>query len=351
VTWLVRSVFAKRISALARAVGESAFVVVARPLGCAHDINATANNCHLITFHCGLLVEKQHYRSVSPLRYRGTNLTFCVAGAHRTARRADRHSTAVGTRSALDPCMTIRFAVFLTLACASCRAASGEELGGETARVTHNVVESPCSGCTVDLPSERTEPERSQPLLVVLHGNNEPGSAAAARWRDAALAHGFAVVGLHCPRDRGCTDGKWYAWRETPSFVLESLAAIQRDMRIDPARTYLAGWSGGASAIGQHLGAWAPFSAIVIHGGGQRPAKGECPAHATPAYFLVGDGNPDHAAAIALRDHLATCAGPIEWDVLAHAGHADEKRALDRDKGEHILDWLDSHTASALAAR
>jgi predicted esterase len=135
-------------------------------------------------------------------------------------------------------------------------------------------------------------------------------------------------------------------WRDTPAFVLEALATLQRDLHIDPARTYLAGWSGGASAIGLHLSKWEPFSAIVFHGGGQPPADGACPAHAMPSYFLVGDGNPDHDAAIALREHLKKCSGELEWDVLHLGGHADEERALDRAKAEHILDWLDTHASS-----
>lgn len=248
--------------------------------------------------------------------------------------------------------MTIRIAVRLTLgltvALAACRAASGDEASRETPRVTHNVVSPPCSGCTVDLPSQRTEP---QPILVVLHGNHETAKDAAARWRDAALARGFAVVGLTCPRDRGCDDGKWYAWDRTPRFVLEALAKVREQLPIDPARTYLAGWSGGASAIGEHLGAWQPFSAIVIHGGGQRPADGACPPHAMPAYFLVGDENPAHGAAVALREHLEKCDAPLEWDLVRHADHAGEKRALDREKAEDILEWLDEHAPKAIATR
>jgi poly(3-hydroxybutyrate) depolymerase len=239
--------------------------------------------------------------------------------------------------------MTIRFAVVLTLALTGCREASSEASATESPRVTHNVVSPPCSGCTVDLPPERRDP---QPVLFVLHGNRGSAKAATARWRDAALARGFAVVGLMCPREEGCEDGTWYAWERTPQFVLESLGKVREQLPIDPARTYLAGWSGGASAIGQHLGAWTPFSAIVIHGGGQPPADGACPSHATPAYFLVGDGNPAHGAAIALRDHLEKCDATVEWDLLRNAGHADEKRALDREKAAHILEWLDTHAAS-----
>lgn len=242
--------------------------------------------------------------------------------------------------------MTTRFVILLALVTAACREASGDGTSRETARVTHNVVAPPCSGCTVDLPPERTDP---QPVLFVLHGNRGSGKAVAARWRAAALSRGVAVVGLHCPRDRGCERGKWYAWSETPAFVLEALATIARDVPLDPARTYLAGWSGGASAIGQHLDQWAPFSAIVIHGGGQPPiANGDgeraCPPHAMPMYFLVGDANPAHGAAVSLREHVEKCASPIEWDLLPRADHAAEKRALDRRKGGQILDWLARHS-------
>lgn len=241
--------------------------------------------------------------------------------------------------------MTIRFAILLTLALTACREASSD---GESPRVTHNVVSPPCSGCTVDLPPERTDP---QPILVVLHGNHETATAAAARWRDAALAKGFVVLGLTCPRDRGCEDGKWYAWKETPSFVTGALATIARDMPLDPARTFLAGWSGGASAMGRHLDAWRPFSALIFHGGGQPPANGACPPRPVPAYFLVGDANPAHGAAMKLREKLASCAARVEWDLMSNGDHADEKRALDRSKAEQILEWADTHATGAIASR
>jgi poly(3-hydroxybutyrate) depolymerase len=101
------------------------------------------------------------------------------------------------------------------------------------------------------------------------------------------------VLSLQCPVDQGCKDS-WWKWNGDPGWIVDQVAAVAKAVPIDPARIYLAGWSGGATYLGMHAPAWsAAFAAVVIHGGGHRPSAG-CPERPLPAYFLAGDRNPFH---------------------------------------------------------
>jgi poly(3-hydroxybutyrate) depolymerase len=228
----------------------------------------------------------------------------------------------------------------MLLALGGCGEAASEGSHDDVRRVV--TPEPPCAKCTLDAPAIARGP---LPLLVVLHGNHEDAATAAKRWNEIAIERGFAVLALHCPRDAGCADGKWYRWASTPAWVQKQVTKLSRDLVIDPSRTYLAGWSGGASAIGMHAPAWdRMFAAVVIHGGGQAPLGSDaCPERPLPAYFLVGDENPAHPAAKRLRDYYRRCGQDITWDLLPGADHSREDRALDRDKAAQIIDWLEAH--------
>ncbi|MDB4961363.1 MAG: hypothetical protein JWP01_1362 [Myxococcales bacterium] len=237
--------------------------------------------------------------------------------------------------------MTTRLVLLSTmLALGACREASSEESHDSTYPVI--TPKPPCASCTLDAPATARGP---LPLLVVLHGNHESASTAAKRWKDTAIERGFVVLSLHCPRDAGCEGGQWYRWSSTPGWVQKQVSKVSRELVIDPSRTYLAGWSGGATAIGMHAPAFdRMFAAVVIHGGGQPPLGSDaCPERPLPAYFLVGDGNPAHPAAKRLRDYYQRCGQELTWDLLPGARHPQEDRALDRDKAAHILDWLTAH--------
>jgi poly(3-hydroxybutyrate) depolymerase len=243
--------------------------------------------------------------------------------------------------------------MLLLLGIAGCR--EGSSVASE--RVTHSgapadvaVVQPtpPCRGCTIDAPANRTG---ELPLLVVLHGNREHAPAAAARWRSAALERGWVVLSLECPREDGCDDGKWYAWNRAPSWIRDQIRALARQLPIDPSRRYLAGWSGGASYLGMNAHRLDGFAAVVFHGGGQPPRGGDdCPSASLPAYFLVGDGNPAHPAAVRLKRYLEKCGQQLAWDLLPGAHHGAEDKALDHDKALAILDWLERHEAPATIA-
>jgi predicted esterase len=205
-----------------------------------------------------------------------------------------------------------------------------------------------CAGCVLELPRKPRDPV---PLLVVLHGDRERPGSAAARWRAATTARGWALLALPCPRDEGCADS-WWRWNGDPAHVIARvedavIAAARRGAKIDRARIAIAGWSGGATYLGLRAQAWGDvFSGIVLHGGGMAPGQVGCAARRAPAYFLVGDRNPLHALAVELRVHLDGCEHEVVWDLVRGGDHAREARSLDRRKATAILDWLSGRPRS-----
>lgn len=243
---------------------------------------------------------------------------------------------------AVDHLMT-RFVV-LTLLLAACgrdAVSDGEQID------VLAPVKAPCAGCTLDVPP-RTNPV---PLLVVLHGNWETAAEAAKRWRGAALARGWAVLALQCPTQLGCDDeARWYRWRGDPQWVFDQIASVGKQRPLDASRMYIAGWSGGATYIGMMAPEWQRrFAAVVFHGGGQPPSGDECPRD-LPAYFLVGNKNPAHPAAVRLRDYWKQCGLEHEWDLIDGANHAKEDEALDTNKAMAILEWLDRRARPPLVS-
>lgn len=209
-------------------------------------------------------------------------------------------------------------------------------------------VKPPCEGCTLDMPTTR----KPVPLLVVLHGNNETADAAANRWRSAALARGWGVLALQCPRAQGCdAQARWYRWAGEADWVVAQVSAVDAQRPLDAARIYLAGWSGGASYIGMMAPRWQrKFAAVVFHGGGQPPLSDiGCPRD-LPAYFLVGDENPAHPAARRLRDYWKSCDQELAWDLVRGADHTEEEAALDATKAMAILEWLDRRSRAPLVS-
>ena len=191
----------------------------------------------------------------------------------------------------------------------------------------------PCAGCVLALPHA----DHPVPLVVVLHGDREHARDAAARWRGPIAKRGWALLALECP----CKQDSFWQWDGDPAWVGTQVAAVEAHARIDPARVYLVGWSGGASYIGWRAKAWAPaFAAVVLHGGGMPPGDADCPAAGLPAYFLVGDRNPLHHLAKDLRAYFDACHEDVMWDLVRGADHDGERRALTARKAATILDWL-----------
>jgi poly(3-hydroxybutyrate) depolymerase len=195
----------------------------------------------------------------------------------------------------------------------------------------------PCSGCTLDIARAHGDP---LPLVVVLHGDNDNGRERAKKWREAVLRRGWALLSLDCPASLGC-HGSWYKWQHDPAWVREQVREVTARVPVDATRIYLVGWSGGATFIGKHLHEWPrTFAATVIHGGGVPPRDDDCPDRPFPAYFLVGDKNPNHDSAKALRAYFEGCAEEVKWDLLPGANHAKEDAALTPAKADQILRWL-----------
>ena len=196
----------------------------------------------------------------------------------------------------------------------------------------------PCKQCVLELPAKLPAP-----MLVVLHGDRELATAAAARWRAAAKAHGWILLALQCPRDQGCKDS-WWQWDGDTRWVKDQVAAIAKDGAVDPDRVFLAGWSGGASYLGSRAQDWTEtFAAVVVHGGGIAPFAEACPARALPAYFLTGDKNPLHHHAVELRAWFDGCKQDVVWELVSGGDHDREDRALDARRAGAILDWLAAH--------
>ncbi len=197
----------------------------------------------------------------------------------------------------------------------------------------------PCTGCTLDVYGD---PGAPMPLLVVLHGDREQASTAASRWRAAARQRRWALLSLQCPAGEQCKSS-WWQWNGDPQWVRARIAEVAAQVPIDRDRTYVAGWSGGATYLGLRAPAWHDtFAAVVIHGGGMAPREDPpaCPARPLPAYFIVGDGNPLHALARDLRDYFIRCKQDVQWDLIPGADHAAEDRALDAKRALAVLDWL-----------
>jgi len=200
----------------------------------------------------------------------------------------------------------------------------------------------PCPGCTLDAFGD---PGAKVPLLVVLHGDHEQAATAGARWRAAAKQRGWALLSLQCPASEKCP-GSWWQWNGDPQWVRDRVADVAAQLSIDPDRTFLAGWSGGATYLGLRAPAWHDtFAGAVIHGGGMAPREepAPCPARALPVYFLVGDKNPLHELARDLRDYFSRCKQELRWDLIAGADHAKEAAALDAKRALAVLDWLAAH--------
>lgn len=230
--------------------------------------------------------------------------------------------------------------IAIAVACLAFAVPAAAEPGTQPAERTR-LADAPCAGCRASFP-RGTDPI---PLLVILHGDSGHGPAALiAAWERHVGSRKIALLALQCPRDLGCK-GSWWQWDGDPSWVTAQVDALAAKRAIDRDRTWIAGWSGGASYIGLRAPAFQrAFAALVYHGGGI-PPRGPCasdPAasvRAAPAYFLAGTANPLHHLAVRLRERHEACKDDVVWKVLPGADHAAEWRALEANGGA-VVEWL-----------
>jgi MYXO-CTERM domain-containing protein len=203
----------------------------------------------------------------------------------------------------------------------------------------------PCTDCVASLPAG-TDPA---PLLVLLHGDGESARSMFDLWEPAASKRGIVVFAPTCPRSEGCTAQSWWKWDGDPSWLERQVDALGALRSIDSARMWIAGWSGGGTYLGWNTQAIEhDYAALVIHGGGVRPASQACVAPRAGIYFLGGDRNPLHDLAEQLHDYYAsTCPHEdLSWTVLKGVDHVGERRALGTYR-EAILDWLSTRRRPA----
>jgi len=161
-------------------------------------------------------------------------------------------------------------------------------------------------------------------------------------WEPAASKRGIVVFAPTCPRAEGCTAQSWWKWNGDPSWLKTQVTAVCALRAIDPTRMWIAGWSGGGTYLGWNTQAFErDYAALVIHGGGVRPASQACATPQAGIYFLGGDKNPLHDLAERLHDYYATTCPheDLSWTVLKGVDHEGERRALGNYR-EAILDWL-----------
>lgn len=208
----------------------------------------------------------------------------------------------------------------------------------------------PCKGCLFDPPGGDA---KKAPLLVVLHGDKDTASAAAAPWENATASRHVALFVPQCPASEGCDKGSWWMWDGDPKWLDGRVRAIEAEYAIDADQIWLSGWSGGASYMGwRATSLGGRYAAIAITGGGMPPPdKSGCPRCSLPVYFMVGDANPLHHLAKSLREYFDACGGEVVWDLQKGATHGGELMALGKPaKVAAILDWFAAHPRKCPAA-
>jgi len=203
----------------------------------------------------------------------------------------------------------------------------------------------PCAKCVTVLPApDPASAAFGVPVLVLLHGDGQAASTLFDAWKSAA-ARGIAVVSLACPDAEGCK-GSYWRWNGDPQWIQSHVDALSARVKIDRARLWLAGFSGGASYLGYRTQELEKtFSTLVIHGGGMSPASAVTASDASSTtekrrtYFLLGDKNPLHYLARQLHAHYTQCGNPSTLRILEGVDHPGEWRALEKERTA-IVDWM-----------
>ena len=100
-------------------------------------------------------------------------------------------------------------------------------------------------------------PDKSYPLIVVLHGLGENAEAFAEIWKEACNSKGYVLLSVQ--GEKQISDQAHYAWgRNAENNILLSIDEIKKIINIDNSGIYLGGFSAGAS-LANYLSLKYPF--------------------------------------------------------------------------------------------
>ena len=206
----------------------------------------------------------------------------------------------------------------------------------------------PCKGCTTFAP---TSDGSARPLLIALHGDDAGTGKLFRALRPACEQERVILVSLRCPVDLGCHTS-WWQWRGTathdPAWIGAQIAAAKARFSVDSARTYAAGYSGGATYLGWYGPTYPRDFEAIAHIAGGMPWGTPCPTCKVPVLFTLGAADPMIVPYTRpLRDYYQACGGhEIVWQTLPGVSHEGIVATVQAGKGKEILAWLLTHRAA-----
>ncbi|MBW2459058.1 MAG: hypothetical protein JRI68_31450, partial [Deltaproteobacteria bacterium] len=209
----------------------------------------------------------------------------------------------------------------------------------------------PCEGCWVQPVAPDGDGGRpAPPLLVLLHGDEGHPTKLFAAWRATAAKAQVVLFAPRCPED-GTGGRSWWRWNGDPEWLWRHTRSVAERHGTDPARSYLAGWSGGATYIGYRAAAWSGrFAAVSLAGGGAPTTGGHCPTCPYPVHHLMGDHNPLLSLAESATEHFRSCGQTVTWELLPHHSHSATWRSYATPaKLAEVLRWLQPHSTATCA--
>lgn len=133
------------------------------------------------------------------------------------------------------------------------------------------------------------KPERTVPLLILLHGSGRNGLSLVEKWKDLADQEGFIVVGPDAFDASG-----WRMPEDGPEFIYELAEMLIKKYSIDTNRIYLFGHSAGAvMALNLAMFESTYFAAVAVHAGSWRSDREftflSAATRKIPIKIIVGD--------------------------------------------------------------
>jgi len=191
-------------------------------------------------------------------------------------------------------------------------------------------------------------------LLVFLHGAGERGTNNTAQLRHgkkfmqtAAKEYGSFVLAPQCPNGKRWSEVYWFATdhaiSDTPAEpmrqVLELIARLQKEFRIDPDRLYVMGLSMGGfgtwDVVQRHPKVFA--AAVPICGGGDESKAGRIAKLPTWVFHGAKDGAVKVERSRDMVKAIRAAGGNPKYTEFADAGHNAWTPAFSQPE---LLKWL-----------